>query len=98
MLIDIKPDNTKSLVKPPMSTRLKLGCVELAPGAEIGTHCTYGKEEIITVLKGVATLIDSGKEVEVRAGQAYFIGKGVEHNVMNKSSEPIVYTYTVALL
>jgi len=98
MLIDIKPDNSRSLVKPPMSERLKLGCVELAPGAEVGTHRTSEKEEVITVLKGEATLIDSGKEVKVRAGQAYFIGKNTEHNVTNKSDAPIIYTYTVALL
>ena len=98
MLINLKPDNSKSLIKPPASERLKLGCVELGPGEEIGAHIATGKEEIITVLKGEATIIDSGKEIKIKEGQAYLIKNNTEHNVINKSNKPVVYTYTVTLL
>ena len=98
MKINIKPDNSKSLIKPPISERLKLGCVELAPGENIGEHCADGKEELITVIQGKVTVINDGKSDILHEGQAVYIRPGAKHDVRNDTQEPVIYTYTAVIL
>jgi putative monooxygenase len=86
-----------SLVKPPQSMRLKAGRVTLMPGEEVGEHVTEGKEELIVVLKGEASLFLEGKAVKLRAGETRFIPVNTRHNVKNLSSGKLEYVYAVAL-
>ncbi len=98
MKIEIKPDNTKSLIKPPETERFKFGCVELAPGKNMGLHCTDKKEELITAIQGEVTVVVDGEEEILHEREAYYIKRGVEHDVINKTDETVIYTYTVVLL
>ena len=88
---------TKSLLKPPKSNILKSGRVILSSGEEIGVHSTDEKEEIIIVLRGVATLQKEEKEIKLTAGETHYIKKNTIHNVLNNSKEDLEYIYVVGL-
>jgi mannose-6-phosphate isomerase-like protein (cupin superfamily) len=84
----ITPDDTKYL---------RARVVLHNPGEETGAHVTDGKEEVLIVLDGVATIqFKDGKNL-VRSGSAIFIAEGVEHNVRNKGHGPLRYVYVRSL-
>jgi quercetin dioxygenase-like cupin family protein len=67
------------------------------PGDETGAHVAKGKEEIIIVLEGVATVqLEKGKNL-VRAGSSFFVADGVLHNVRNEGDGPLRYVYVRSL-
>ena len=88
----------ESLFKPPFTKNIKAGKVFLRPNEEVGEHVTDNKEEIIIVLRGVATLHIEGNTAEVGGGESYYIGEGKKHNVVNNSREELEYIYVVSLL
>ena len=87
---------SKSIVKPPESRRIKAGMVKLLPGEEVGAHVTEGREEIIVVTKGVGRLEIAGSGEKIEEGKAYFVGEGKLHNVRNDSSKRLEYFYITA--
>ncbi len=74
------------------------GRVTLEPGEEAGEHVTDGREELIVVLKGRATLIKGNERIELSEGEIHFIEEGTRHNVKNLSKEPLEYVYLVRAL
>ncbi len=88
---------TTPIIKPPVSKALKSGRVRLSPGEEVGEHITDNREELLVVLKGTATLINSGEEIELKEGETRYIKEGVKHNVKNASNSPLEYIYVVSL-
>jgi quercetin dioxygenase-like cupin family protein len=89
----------QTLLKPPISLRLKAGAVTLLPGKEVGEHLTFEREEAIVILNGVATIqCEDEDEIEVGAGTLVYIPNNKKHNVLNKSDLPVTYVYIVALL
>ncbi len=88
---------TDSIIKPPASKVLKSGRVRLSPGEEVGEHVTDKREELLIVLKGTATLINSGETVILKEGETRYIREGVKHNVKNTSDKPLEYIYVVSL-
>ncbi|MFH1978475.1 MAG: cupin domain-containing protein [Candidatus Aenigmatarchaeota archaeon] len=89
---------TKNIVSPPDSRRIKSRKVFLSPGEEVGEHVTEKREEVIIVLKGKVTLEKEDQEIQLHEGESYFISEGVKHNVKNESDEPLEYVYVVSLL
>ena len=85
-------------VTPEESKKIRSRVEVLQPGKEIGEHSTGGKEEIIIVLEGEATITIEGGEATVCDGFALFIPEGKVHNVSNKGSVPLRYMYVVAPL
>jgi mannose-6-phosphate isomerase-like protein (cupin superfamily) len=74
------------------------GRVEIKrPGEETGEHVTAGKEEVIIVLEGTATVHLGRRVVKVRPGFALFIGEGVLHNVRNEGRKRLRYVYVRSL-
>jgi mannose-6-phosphate isomerase-like protein (cupin superfamily) len=74
------------------------GRVEIKkPGEETGAHVTEGKEEVIIVLEGTATVHLGGAKVKVGPGQSFFIGEGVLHNVRNDGRKRLRYVYVRSL-
>ena len=74
------------------------GRVEIKkPGEETGAHVTEGKEEVIIVLEGTATVHLGGRIVKVKPGFAFFIGEGVPHNVRNAGRKRLRYVYVRSL-
>jgi len=85
------------VILPPESRRTKSRRILLSPGEEIGEHVTENREEIIVVLKGTATVVVDGKPFLVNEKGHHYIGEGIRHNVMNRSSDDIEYIYIVNL-
>jgi mannose-6-phosphate isomerase-like protein (cupin superfamily) len=76
---------------------LKSGRVILKPGEDVGAHVTDNREEIILVLKGMATIMVLGKESVVTSGNHYYIGPNIVHNIKNNTDSDLEYVYVVAL-
>lgn len=85
-----------SLLKPPVSERLKSGFVILKPGESIGAHLTEAREEMLIILEGAAQ-IECGSEILEASGQAIvYIPKNMLHNVTNLSQQvDLKYIYVV---
>lgn len=88
---------TESLLRPPESKVLKSGRVILSKGEEIGQHVTDRREEIIIVLRGTATFIEEGQEMQLSVGQTHYVRENVSHNVRNDMDEEVEYVYVVSL-
>jgi mannose-6-phosphate isomerase-like protein (cupin superfamily) len=74
------------------------GRVEIKkPGEETGAHVTAGKEEVIIVLEGTATVRLGRRVVKLRPGFAFFICEGVLHNVRNEGRKRLRYVYVRSL-
>lgn len=70
------------------------GRVEIKkPGEETGAHVTEGKEEVIIVLEGTATVYYAEAKLKVRAGYSLFVAENVNHNVCNEGRGPLRYVY-----
>ncbi|MBM4249527.1 MAG: cupin domain-containing protein [Euryarchaeota archaeon] len=65
----------------------------LRPGDETGAHVTGGREEVIIVLEGTATVHHGKAKVRVREGHSLFIAEGVLHNVRNEGRRWLRYVY-----
>ena len=86
---------TQSLIKPPLSEKLKSGCVVLQPGQEVGEHVTENREEVLIILEGTATVACEQEIAEINAPSFVYIPKNKKHNVTNKSALPLKYLYIV---
>lgn len=86
---------TQSLIKPPLSEKLKSGCVVLAPGQEVGEHVTENREELLIILEGTATVNCEAETETVYAPSFVYIPKNKKHNVINNSVLPLKYVYIV---
>lgn len=75
--------------------KIKGGCVHLEPGKEIGEHSTEKGEEFILVLEGEATVVCGEEKAVLAKDQCVFIPQESRHNVMNCSSEKLIYAYFV---
>ncbi len=70
------------------------GRVEIKkPGEETGAHVTDGKEEVIIVLEGVATVYYGKARLRVREGCSLFVAENVLHNVRNEGRRRLRYVY-----
>ena len=87
----------KLLIKPPDSKTMKSGRVILESGEEVGEHVTENKEEMIIVIKGIATLFREGISTIVNSGETVYIKEGVKHNVKNETDDELEYVYVVNL-
>jgi mannose-6-phosphate isomerase-like protein (cupin superfamily) len=84
----ITPDDSKYL----------RGRVEiLGPKKEVGAHRTTGKEEVLIVLEGTATVVWGRRVIKVRPGFALFIGENTLHNVRNAGPKRLRYAYIRSL-
>ena len=76
-----KLDKSDSILKPPVSERLKAGFVVLKPGEEMPEHKTSGKEEILIILEGKAEIdVEDEKEI-VSDYNCVFIPRDKNHKV-----------------
>lgn len=95
----MKPKSLKrgGRITPDDSRRIR-GRVEIKrPGEETGAHVTEGKEEVIIVLAGTATVHLGRGKVKVPPGHSLFIGEGVLHNVRNEGRIRLRYVYVRSL-
>jgi oxalate decarboxylase/phosphoglucose isomerase-like protein (cupin superfamily) len=88
-------------LKPPESSVMRSGKVCLQQGEEMGWHETAGKEEVIVLVAGTATLMmremqGNEQRITIAAGGAHFIREGVWHSVRNDGADQLIYFYIVA--
>jgi quercetin dioxygenase-like cupin family protein len=83
-----------SIVK---NERMRAGKITLAPGEDVGEHVTDKREELIVVLKGVATIVEEALIIEKKAGETHHVAASIKHNVRNDGKEDLEYVYVVAL-
>ena len=83
-------------VSPPDALALSSSCVQLAPGQRVGEHVTEGREEMLFVLQGVATVIAGGAATTVPAVSAAYVPPGTRHDVANETPWPLTYVYVTA--
>jgi quercetin dioxygenase-like cupin family protein len=89
--------NFEYLAKPPVTRKIKAVRVLLSPGEEVGEHSTEKREEIIIILRGIATVIVEGKTIKLEEGKIHFIGEGKKHNIKNEHTADLEYIYVVSL-
>lgn len=90
-------NQSKSIIKPPSSEKIKAGLVVLNPGEEVGEHKTVNCEEIIVVIEGVATAIVKGESRKIEQLNTTYIPKNTLHNIINNTGSILKYYYIVSL-
>lgn len=89
----VKLVNGERIIAPPDSIKIKSRLVVLEPDKSVGIHETTGKEEIIFVISGMASVWENGEEKNVDAGHAVYISPGVKHDIINRTDRPLKYIY-----
>jgi mannose-6-phosphate isomerase-like protein (cupin superfamily) len=77
--------------------RMHAGKITLAPGEDVGEHITEKREELIVVLKGVATIVEESLIIEKKAGETHHVAESIRHNVRNDGTDTLEYIYVVAV-
>ena len=57
---------------------------------------TEGKEELLFVLEGEATLVVGGGAWRVPAGSVAYVPPNTRHDVANEARAPLMYVYVTA--
>ncbi|MEM4728536.1 MAG: cupin domain-containing protein [Thermoplasmata archaeon] len=93
---DIYRARSGQLLTPPDSRYLRGRVETKRPGEETGTHVTEGREEVLIVLEGTAT-VELGRSrvrrIAMGPGRALFIPEGIPHNVRNSGGSGLRYLY-----
>ncbi len=89
--------HVEDLFRQPKTKNLRSGKVTLLPGEDVGEHIPFKREEIVVVLSGEGTVEIEGKQQQVHQGDVVFIAENQKHNVINNSSEKMVYVYVVSI-
>lgn len=85
-------------LSPPEARAISSSCVRLERGSSVGAHVTEGKEELLFVLEGEATLRLGGTAAKVPAGHVAYVPPGTSHDVENEGAGPLLYVYVTARL
>ena len=80
----------------PTTHGMKSGRVYLEPGTSCGVHSTEDKEEQPVFLSGNGTAIIAEEEIAVDVGKICYIPPQTKHNILNTSTEPLIYIFCVA--
>jgi len=83
-------------LSPPEADAISSRCVRLEPGSRVGEHVTAGKEELLFVLEGEATLRIDGTTTRVPAGHVAYVPPETRHDVVNEGGSPVLYVYATA--
>jgi mannose-6-phosphate isomerase-like protein (cupin superfamily) len=72
------------------SANQSLAQATVPPGASTQAHYHRSSEEIYLFTAGAGRMILAGEEAPVRAGDCVVIPPGLEHQLVNDGSEPLV--------
>jgi len=90
-------DHVPLLSGPPGSVTMESGVVTLQPGTTVGEHDTEDYEEILLILEGQgAMILDDGRRLEMKAGNAAYCPPDTKHDVQNTGPGPLRYIYVAA--
>jgi quercetin dioxygenase-like cupin family protein len=85
----------ESLLKPPVSLRLRSGFVCLQPGKAGEEHSTEGFEEMLVILDGNGEVHFEGTQLPLGSRQTVYIPPRTTHFVKNTGTVPLRYVYVV---
>ncbi|MFZ2385517.1 MAG: cupin domain-containing protein [Candidatus Omnitrophota bacterium] len=81
----------------PRTSGMKSGQMILASGEDVGEHDTGGREEILIVLEGEATVLSGSRGRIIAASYSIvYIPAHTAHNVLNLSKSRLRYIYVVS--
>lgn len=63
----------------------------LPPGTQVPYHFHRRRESVIVVLRGEATQVVDGKEMQIAAGDVLYIPAGEKHMTINRSRQDFRY-------
>lgn len=89
----VRPFREPGKLSPPEAQSLSSSCVHLAPGERVGEHRTEGKEELLFVLDGEATILVGGSATNVPAGTVAYVPPNTRHDVVNGGLSSLRYVY-----
>ncbi len=67
----------------------------LQPGEDIGMEVHTEEDQFFRVDKGQGKVIMNGEEYQFADGYAFVVPAGVEHNIINTSSDDTLHLYTI---
>lgn len=67
----------------------------LQPGEDIGMEVHTEEDQFFRVDKGQGKVIMNGEEHQFADGYAFVVPAGVEHNIINTSSDDTLHLYTI---
>lgn len=74
--------------------RVRVTRFDFPAGAETGWH-VHGHDYVVTTITDCNFLLEepggTSREVDVAAGEAYRRSEGVEHNVVNRGTQPMTF-------
>ena len=73
----------------------QLVLMTLQPGEEIGREAHHGHDQFIRVEAGNGVALLNGQEHPLADGSAVVIPSGVEHNIINRSTDTPLRLYTL---
>ena len=68
-----------------------LGEITLKSGCSIGNHSHENETEYFFIISGAGTVVDNGKEVQIKAGDSIITGNGASHSIRNSGTEPLIF-------
>jgi len=74
---------------------VQLVLMALQPNEDIGLEVHAEVDQFFRVESGVGTLLLSGEEHAIQDGDAFIVPAGVQHNVINTSTEHYLKLYTL---
>ncbi|MGQ9583337.1 MAG: cupin domain-containing protein, partial [Thermoplasmatota archaeon] len=87
----------RGLITPPSARYLRGRVVLMDAGEETGFHTASGKEEVLIVLDGAATVYLESRRLRVPVGHSLFIRESSTHNVRNEGPGLLRYVYVRSL-
>jgi len=83
----------------PLDARcLSSSTVRLAPGQRVGEHVTEGREELLFVLEGEATLVLGKDAAIVPHGRVAYVPPNTRHDVANDGHGALTYVYVTGTI
>jgi quercetin dioxygenase-like cupin family protein len=87
--------NYVSVIKPPLSRKIRSGFVTLASGVSGEEHSTESYEELLVILDGKAVLHSGEIDKEVTVGQVAYVPPHTKHFMKNGGTTTLKYLYIV---
>ena len=73
------------------SGRIMAGYTTIYPGCRTRGHAHADREEVYYFVRGKGTMVADGEEIEVAAGDTYYLNPGPFHATLNTTDFPLEY-------
>ncbi len=73
----------------------QLVVMSLAPAEAIGVEVHKNVDQFFRIEAGAGTVVMNGQEQQFKAGDAFIVPSGTEHNVINSSTDAPLKLYTL---